>query len=112
MKLRFYARPGYMCSMPGPRVQGTAPRYVGRELKVEGKLITNPATREPMTLDTANRDGQRILRQMVADKAEHPLWPADRETAQMCQLPFVEVEYVGTEWQPKRATKTGKGEVS
>ena len=119
MKLRFYARPGYMCSMPGPKVQGTAPRYIGRARPVvEEKQINNPATREPAVIESTTPEGKRVMRQMLCDAPDYPLWPADRETAQACGVPYVDVELQEGEWQPKslqqqpKAPKAGKGEVS
>ena len=101
MKLRLYARPGYVFSLPGVRVAGAHPRYIGRTLQVDGKTIVNAATHEPAVIDSETKEGQRVLRVMLCDGPDYPLWPADEATARACGVPYVEVEMVDGEWQPK-----------
>jgi hypothetical protein len=101
MKLRFYARPGYMFSLPGVRVAGSMPRYIGRTVRVEGKTILNAPLPEPATIDSETPEGKRVLRVMACDAPDYPLWPADENTARACGVPYVDVELTDGEWQPK-----------
>jgi hypothetical protein len=89
MKLRFYARPGHMLSLPGVRVAGAIPRYVGRRVRVEGTTIINEISNEPAEFDSESKEGQRLLKRMLLDAQDPPLVPADAETARACGVPFV-----------------------
>lgn len=88
MKLRFYARPGHMCSLPGPRVAGTLPKYVGRRVRKVGGTIRNEITDEPAEFDSTSREGRRLIRRMIVDRNDPPLIPADEATARVCGVKF------------------------
>ena len=88
MKLRFYARPGHLCSLPGPRVAGTLPKYVGRRVRVVGQTIINEPTDEAMEFDSGSREGRRLMRRMIVDAQDPPLMPADEATARACGMEF------------------------
>ena len=106
MLLRFYAKADALQRVPSfPLTVGQHDRYVGRahDPKNPG---TFPATREPFTCESDSRDGQRLKIKTFLDG---DLWPADRETADHCQVPFVEVEFTPLDgetdlgaWAPKR----------
>jgi hypothetical protein len=102
MKLRFYARSGHLCSLPGPRVTGTLPKYVGRRVRVVDGEIRNEILDEPAEFDSASREGQRLLRRMIVDHKDPPLIPADEATARFCGVPF---EPKGGERRATRAPK-------
>jgi len=103
MKLRFYAKPGHFCRLPGPSVAGDLPRYVGRKLKVNGTEIRNEILDTPTEIESTSREGQRILRKFLVDAQDPPLIPADAETARACGVPFT--------GQTKVAPKGAKSEV-
>ena len=104
MKLRFRARPGKLCALPGPRVKGTYPRYVGRKVVVTDKLIVNQPVDEPAEFDSASKEGRRLLRLMAVDAPDYPLWPADEETARACGCRFQQLsKNANGEWEPQRA---------
>ena len=96
MKLRFYARPGHLLSLPGVKVTGTRPRYVGRRVVKVGNpnkpTIVNQPTAMPDEFDSDSPEGQRLVKRMMLDRQDPPLWPADVETARACGYEFVEVE--------------------
>jgi len=108
MKLRFYARPGFVLSMPGPKVAGTAPKSIGRTLRVEEQVISNPAVKEAVEIESSTQEGRRIIRVMRCDAPDYPLWPADKGTADVCGVPYVDVEHVDGEWQPKKISRPYK----
>lgn len=102
MQLRFYARPGHLMSLPGVRVAGTRPRYVGRRVVVQGTTIINRPTDEPEGFDPQSAEGKRLQRVMLLNQQNPPLWPADVETARACGVRFVPVERdEHGEYQPK-----------
>ncbi len=112
MKLSFYARGTDLVRLPGVRlIIGQPPRYVGREHKVErdsaGRVmsVSNPAVSEALCIDADTTGGQRLVQVCRRDGS---LWAADKETAATCGVKFVEVEYDGGEWIPKRGHKTIK----
>lgn len=111
MKLRFYARPGQLCSLPGPRVAGALPKYVGRRVRRCGNTIINEPTDEPAEFDSESPEGRRMISRMIRDAQDPPLWPADEATAKACCTSFVAVRKgaIG-EYVPATATKVAKAE--
>jgi hypothetical protein len=119
--LRIHPRPGHVCPWPGQGHSGQIRRYIGRDTKVvrneagEVEQIGHPAQREPVELDPKSKPGQRVIRLMLVEQ-DKPFWPADEATAAQLQVPFVPVELVDGEFQPKAApaqkaasTASGRG---
>lgn len=106
--LRFYARPGHVCSEPGQNHQGQARRYIGREQVIERdekgnvSLIGHPASKDAAEIDPASKTGRRILRLMRIE-ADKPLIPVDEATAKACGMRLESVEWVDGEFHPKAA---------
>jgi hypothetical protein len=111
MKLRFYPRPGHLCSLPGPRVTGALPKYVGRRVRVFGNTIVNAPLDEPAEFDSESREGRRLIRRMIVDRQDQPLWPADPETARACSTAYVPVKRGASgEYEPVVASAKAKSE--
>jgi hypothetical protein len=108
MKLRFFAKPGHLCRLPGPSVAGDMPRYVGRKVRVVGTEIRNEILETPTEIESTSREGQRILRRFIVDAQDPPLIPADAETARACGVPF----HGSPPVQPKVSPKGAKHEVN
>lgn len=96
-KVRFFARNDadgpLLVSVPGSRArQGQPPEYVGRKFVRadldKGMGASHPATPEPFECDSESDVGQR-LRQLT--RRDGSLWPADKETADLCGVEFVPV---------------------
>ena len=49
-----------------------------------------PAVKEPTVCEHDSRIGKRLIKQC---RKEYALWPADKETAQMCGRPFVKTVF-------------------
>lgn len=110
--LRFYARPGHVCPRPGT-ITGQKARYVGLTTKVDKDeagntvAISHPPTEQAFECAEDSEDGKRILKGLRSpiERANFGLWPADKETAARCGVPFVEVELRNGEWLPKAEAK-------
>lgn len=110
MKLRFYAKRDLLVTMPGQSfirrnadtgAGGQAVKYVGRThvpavIEQAGgverivKAASNPATPDPFECDSDTPRGQRLIKMVRRDQC---LWPADKETADACSVPFVETVF-------------------
>jgi len=101
--LNFYARGDLKVSVPGHRpMVGQVPRYVGRDFVAAG--MSHPATHEPFSIPVKRPEAARLVKIVRRDAA---LWPADVETARVCKVPFVPVEWVEGEWiEQKQQTKS------
>jgi hypothetical protein len=110
MQLAFYAREDALVRYPGLNPAfGQPARYIGREFvagEVErgpgGKERTrvpasNPATREPSVFDSETPEGQAAARHC----RKLALWPANKETAEFCGVPFVAVAFSDGAWTEK-----------
>lgn len=78
--------------MPGGmRRTGMAPEYVARSFvpgdPAKGEGAQHPATAEPFECDTESREGPGVIRFLQ----KNCLWPADKATAELAQVPFVAV---------------------
>lgn len=101
MLLRFYAKADALQRVPSfvPAI-GQQDRYVGRAPD-PSKPGAFPATKEPFVCESESRDGQRLRHLIFRDR---DLWAADQATADCCQVPFVDVEFIDGEWV-RRAPK-------
>lgn len=108
MILKFHAKADALQRVPDftPHI-GQQDRYVGRD-HVPGDLVpgpegltrvaTFPASKEPFECEADSSNGHRLKHLIYRDR---DLWAADQATADYCQVPFVEIEWVGGEWVPK-----------
>lgn len=106
MQLSFYARAGHVVQWPGVKRAGSLPDYVGRtNVEIKGSGWAHPATDEAVKVDSESQAGRRFAKLVRRDES---LWPADKATADACQVPFVELELVGGEFAPKTHAKVAK----
>lgn len=95
MKLRFYARDGFLANVPGTSGQYLRPRYVGRKfVQADGKSAEAhfPATEEPHEVDSEKLEPRHLAHwKRLCQRDE--IWSADRETANFCNDLYVDVEY-------------------
>ena len=98
MILRFFAKADALQRVPDfhPEV-GQHDRYVGRAHDAANPGAF-PATREPFECDSESKNGQRLRHLIFRDG---DLWAADQETADFCQVPYVELEFDDGEWIAK-----------
>lgn len=105
MLLKFFAKADALQRVPNfhPEV-GQHDRYVGREHDpaLPGAF---PATKEPFVCDSASEAGQRLKHLIFRDG---DLWAADQATADHCQVPFVETEWVDGEVAAKVAKPSAR----
>lgn len=103
MMLRFYAKDDLLVSVPFQRpFIGQLPRYVGRTQFEGGRL---PAVEEPFKADASTRMGMRLTRLCRRGS----LWPADKQTASHCRVPFTAVSFDEGAWtkaKPSRKSTT------
>jgi hypothetical protein len=109
MKLRFHSRAGLLVALPGGHRVGSAPRYIGRTYEPETR--TFPASAKPFEVEPfapgasvpfeqRRRRDQLMLRLKKLCRRDGSLLPADEETAQRCQVPWVKpVKQDDGEWQ-------------
>lgn len=100
MKLELYARAGHLMYYRGLG-GGQIPRYIGRktskatpeEREAGGFQSTHRALREPTSIDASSADGKEVLRRMIIDRNDPPLWPANEETARATGVAQQELNY-------------------
>ena len=115
MQLKFYAKSDLLVTAPGqavvrrnaddPDSVGAPLKYVGRthvpaKLDADRRVIraaSNPASEAPYTCQADSEKGRRLMKLCRRDGS---LWPADRETAAACGVPFVETKFVDGEHVP------------
>ena len=113
MKVRFKAKGDLLVRYPLGRAavhrKGALCRYVGRTLKLsEDKTqMSFPAADAVVEAEHDSVLGKRLIKQC---RKEYALWPADKDTAQICGRPFVETTFKDGEHVPatKRAAKPEK----
>jgi hypothetical protein len=96
MKLSFYAKGDLLVTVPNqyPLIVGQPKRRIGRDFVAgnaeTGKPAQYPASKEPWTCEYVPGEAgiEELLRQVRQDKT---LWPADQQTAELCELPLVDV---------------------
>lgn len=101
MKLSFFAKGDALVTVPGQA------HSRGQHLRRVGRTWTNeaipPATKEPFTIDSDSEGGARLAKLIGRDQS---LYAADKATADFCQVPFVDVEFINNKsWAPKAAPK-------
>lgn len=107
MKVRFCARDDQMCPYPNQYlIPGNPQRMINRdfvpgvvengETKIQAQ---HPAREEPEEFEAESDEGRRAIEFCARDGA---LWPADQETAQICGVSFVPVEWADGVWAPKK----------
>lgn len=104
MKLRFYARPERILSVPaGSRYQGQAPGRIGRGAECR-------ALEEAYEVDSGSATGKEIVRVCRQSPNDPPVYAADEDTASYVGMPFVQVTYNTEcgEWLPSPDLATGK----
>jgi len=103
MMLKFYAKDDLLVSVPFQRpFIGQLPRYVGRTQFEGGRL---PAVEEPFKADSHTRMGMRLVKLCRRGS----LWPADKQTAAHCRVPFTSVSFADGVWakakpSPRKST--------
>jgi len=101
--LKFYAKDDLLVSVPFQRpFIGQLPRYVGRTQFAGGNL---PAVEEPFATESGSRMGMRLIRLCRRGS----LWPADKQTAAHCRVPFTTVSFADGAWtkvKPSRKSTT------
>lgn len=109
MILRFYAKGDALCPVPGQAVSHGAPlHYVGRVAVVSGNgdPTAYPATEQPYEVDSETDAGRRLKLICWRDR---DLFPADKQTAECCQVPLVDIAFADGVWSEK-PTKKAKAE--
>ncbi len=113
MKLKFFAREGLVREPGVPPIIGVAARYLGREFVpakrevVDGVAVILPAS------NPATEGGLECFSgSLVADVAmkgcrKGAFWPANKETAEVCGTPFVDVEFRDGLWDVKAEKFSG-----
>lgn len=101
MMLKFYAKGDGIVREPGViEIIGTDPHYVGRKkLALPNGRFCYPAVEEPFEVDAETDAGRRLCEVTKRDGA---LWPADKATADACDVKYIPVEYDRGEWVPKK----------
>ena len=104
MKLSFYAKPGYVLTVPG------ADRNSGQVANRVGRGAGMRAEKTPYTCDTDTYVGRDIVRVCRQDGAFAPLYAADQETADYTGLNYMEIVYDEEqgEWFPAPVVETAK----
>lgn len=107
MLLKFYAKADALQRVPDfhPEVD-QHDRYVGREHDPQNPG-SFPATREPFTCEADSANGQRLKHLIYRDR---DLWAADQETADYCQVPFVDVVFQDGEYVPRELAAPASSE--
>lgn len=104
--LRFYAKSDTLVRIPGAQPRpGQPDMYVGRKFDLEKRAY--PAVDEAFEVDEDSDAGKRLMRLVRVDKC---LYPADKKTADLCGVEFINVEFESGSFvekvkQPKQNTK-------
>lgn len=112
--LKFFAREGLVRDLECVPAIGQAARYLGRDFvppsKDGAKLIpaSHPASRDGFECD-ADSD---IARVAIKQTRKGAFWPANAETAAVCGVEFVEVEFSDGVFAPKAKASTGSPRAS
>lgn len=92
--LRFRAREDHLVREPNSwHVAGAKACYIGR--KWDQKLHGFPAVDDHHTVESETSDGQRL---MLLCSRDGCLWPADRETAAACGVPYEPHKFANGAW--------------
>ena len=96
MQLKFYAKNDLLVPVPEViLIVGAPHKYVGRHH--DPSTRSYPANELPDSYDSESREGKR-LKKLV--RREQCLFPANKETAQFCGVPFVNFTYdISGEWK-------------
>ena len=107
MTLKFCARENLLVNArPGEtlRVGMTIPR-VNRTIDSSGAYPANP---EPSEYEEDSAMGIYLMRRMMKNRKQPPLWPYDEHTARHCGHEFQAIEFKAGEWLAKPAPKPEK----
>ncbi len=97
MQINFYAKGDLLFPVPGTvLITGAPHRYVGRYHDPDTRSYPAKGTCE--SFDDSTPEGRRVIKVM---RREAPLYPADKETAIRCGVPFVSLSYDCGEWKSK-----------
>lgn len=110
MILRFYAKADLPVPLPGQSTTHGAPvGFVGRT-QIMGTAVNSkgdtvpqagyPATEKPYEVDSESDAGRRLRLICWRDES---LYPADKETAEHCQVKFTDVVFSNGTWAEKPA---------
>lgn len=107
MILRFYAKGDALCPVPGQGVTHGAPlHYVGRSpVTGDGVPTAYPATEKAFEVDSDTDAGRRLKLICWRDA---DIYPADKQTAEFCQVQFVDVVFADGVWTERSNTKKAK----
>lgn len=103
MKLRFVPKPGAMPRFP-KRGAGDYP-YVGRRYNADKR--DHETTGGPAVVVAGDEDGKRLVELC---KRDGDLLPFDKETADYCGVPFVELTCESDGWIPAKPKPTRKAD--
>lgn len=98
--LKFHAKKGHLCPIPGTSEPGMVPSYFGRVVTVQNGETTFPATDDP----TAVAEGSDFARRAKKLVQREELLPADAATAAACGVPFVQPVREGDGWVVPRGS--------
>lgn len=103
MILRFYAKGDALCPVPGQgAVHGAPLNYVGRRpQQLPSGQMAYPATEEPFEIDSESDAGRRL--KLICWR-DGDVYPADKSTAEHCQVRFASLAFNNGVW----AEKVGK----
>lgn len=97
MKLKFKAKAGHNCYLPGTKFIGQINHYIGQQYVTEGKVTQLVHDKEPAVFDSHSKEGKRAVKHCK----NHSLYPADEQTAKFCGVPFIPLTYKDGQWIQK-----------
>lgn len=87
--IKFYAKGNTLVRVPGAQPRPGQPDvYVGRTFDSDSRGY--PAVNEVFEIDEKSDSGKRLIRLVNVDKC---LYPADKNTADLCGVEFIPVEF-------------------
>lgn len=99
--LKFYAKSNLLVRIPGAQPRpGQPDMYVGRVFDKPNRAY--PASKTGYEVDEESDQGRRLLRLVRIDKC---LWPANLETASLCGVDYVPVEFDNGAFVEKKEPK-------
>ena len=105
--IKFYAKGAELVRVPGAAPRPNQPdMYVGRYHDPTRRAY--PATPEPYEVDENTDAGRRLI---SLARVDNSLYAADENTAKICGIEFIDVEYKDGAFIPKPPKKNSTKEV-